>query len=107
MAEDEACADEVTVVYCKIIFFLADGRLQFLRGEGRSSLGEDLVYNLWRANKRSEFGAVNAVPVFAELLEMRAVAAPEGQFLAIIVPTFSRHGSAGVNWLKEPADVRV
>ncbi len=90
----------MAVLHGKIVLLLGDDWLQVLANEWSACLRENGVYYVRRTDEGGQLRMVQAVPVSAEVCETRAVAAPEQQFLAVIMPAFARHGSAGINLAK-------
>src|ERR1700726_1514076 len=95
----------MTILHGEIILFLANRGLQVSRNKGSSTPGENRVDNVRWAGKRGQFRTVHSVPGGTELLEARAVAAPQGQFFAIIDPALLSHCTARINASKKLLDM--
>src|SRR5690348_58945 len=97
----------MAVAYREIVFFLADRWFQSLNSERRACLRQNALYNLWPAHEPGQFGTKCFVPAATELLETRALLAPQGQLLAVIVPALFRHRAAGVDGAEDMTNVAL
>ncbi len=90
----------MAVLHGKIVLLLGDDWLQVLATEWSASLRKNSVYYMRRTDEGGQLRTMQAVPVSAEVCETHATAAPQQQFLAVIMPAFARHGPAGINLAK-------
>src|SRR5215813_11278469 len=95
----------MSMLYGKVVLFLANGWLKVLRNERCPCLSKNRMDDLRRADQRGQFWSMHSVPILAELDKLWPVLTPQCQFFAVIMPTFLGHCTTRIDGRKKLSEL--